>query len=129
MPKHKHSFDFITFHLISVFRSNLKMNSSIFTDDEGSAEESENSSSEIVRYETKLKCTLNRTIQQYYIEFVLSFCIINCEKQCLKFVTVYLPSLWRIKLFSNEETDCLVKCWNTATVMVMFCFLQLQEAI
>ena len=48
-----------SFHFISVFSSNLKLNSSLFTDDEGSAEESEDSSSEIVRYEIKLKCTLN----------------------------------------------------------------------
>ena len=28
-----------------------------------------------------------------------------------------------------EQTDCLVKCLNTTTVMLMFCFVQLQEAI
>ena len=59
--KHKQFHDchihFISFHFISAFSFNLKLNSSIFTDDEGSAEESEDSSSEIVRYETKLKCT------------------------------------------------------------------------
>ena len=62
MQKHKQFHD-CHIHFISfVFTSNLKLNSSIFTDDEGSAEESEDSSSEIVRYEieTKLKCTLEQ---------------------------------------------------------------------
>ena len=50
-------------HFISVFSSNLKLSSSIFTDHEGSAEDSEDISSAIVSYETKLKCSLNRRSQ------------------------------------------------------------------
>ena len=33
------------------------------------------------------------------------------------------------KIFSIEQTDCLAKCLNATTVMLMFCFVQIQEAV